>query len=157
MKRPFWMHQVVEYIIGVGLLAQALQAPKPALPAIGGGLVLVNAAVTHGPLGAFKLLDRQTHRVGDVVVVVLMVAMGVLGGSSVDSSGRVLLIGGAALLGFVTLRTDYTERSRSGARAAGAAVGPAAAGGSASRGEDIGRFAGRMTGAAVRTWRRRRS
>jgi hypothetical protein len=30
-KRPFWMHQLVEYVLGIVLIAQGLQSPTPAI------------------------------------------------------------------------------------------------------------------------------
>ena len=31
-QRPFWMHQVVEYLIGIVLIGAAFQAPEPVVP-----------------------------------------------------------------------------------------------------------------------------
>ena len=31
-KRPFWMHQLVEYILGVALVASGTQSPEPLVP-----------------------------------------------------------------------------------------------------------------------------
>ena len=66
--RPFWLHQAAEYLIGLVLVAQGLQSPTPVVPALAGGLVLVNAACVDGPLGAFRLClaadppDRRPRR-----------------------------------------------------------------------------------------------
>ena len=35
-QRPFWMHQIVEYLIGLVLIAASFQAPKPMVPAVMG-------------------------------------------------------------------------------------------------------------------------
>jgi len=35
-RRPFWIHQIVEYMIGIALIAAAIQQPKPAVPAVMG-------------------------------------------------------------------------------------------------------------------------
>ena len=48
-KRPFWMHQIAEYIIAVVFIAQGLQARTPGVPAVLGGLVLLNAASAKAP------------------------------------------------------------------------------------------------------------
>ena len=50
--RPFWIHQLAEYLIGVALVAQGLQEKDPLVPAVAGVLVIVNASVVRGPLGA---------------------------------------------------------------------------------------------------------
>ena len=44
VQRPFWMHQIVEYVLGVALIMTAVQQPEPAIPALMGLLILLNAA-----------------------------------------------------------------------------------------------------------------
>ena len=56
-KRPFWMHQIVEYILGGALVASGLQSPTPAVPSVLGGIVMLHAAITMGPVGAFRVLS----------------------------------------------------------------------------------------------------
>ena len=68
-KRPFWMHQVVEYILGGAMIAAGLQSPTPLVPSVVGGVIMLNAAITSGPLSAFRVLDRRVHRVIDIVVI----------------------------------------------------------------------------------------
>ena len=46
--RPFWIHQLVEYIIGLALIGQGMQDPQPLVPTAAGVLVLVNAAAVRG-------------------------------------------------------------------------------------------------------------
>ena len=58
VRRPFWLHQAAEYLIGLVLVAQGLQSPTPLVPTLAGGVVIVNAAVVEGPLGAFRLVPR---------------------------------------------------------------------------------------------------
>ena len=70
-KRPFWMHQMVEYILGVALIASGLQSPTPIVPGVLGLLIIVNAAITKGPVGAFRVISKKVHRVVDVFVIVL--------------------------------------------------------------------------------------
>ena len=38
--RPFWIHQLVEYLIGLALVAQGLQEQDPTVPAVAGMLVV---------------------------------------------------------------------------------------------------------------------
>jgi len=71
-QRPFWIHQIVEYMIGLILIAAAVQQPKPAVPAVMGLLIIINAAVTIGPAGAFRLMSRKVHRTLDIVVIVIL-------------------------------------------------------------------------------------
>jgi hypothetical protein len=37
-QRPFWMHQVVEYLIGIVLIGAAFQLPEPVVPCQGARL-----------------------------------------------------------------------------------------------------------------------
>ena len=72
--RPFWLHQAAEYLIGLVLVAQGLQSLDPVVPTLAGGLVILNAAVVDGPLGAFRLFSRRAHRIVDLVVIGVLVA-----------------------------------------------------------------------------------
>lgn len=112
VKRGFWAHQLVEYLLGIGAIATGAQSPKPLYPCIAGGLLLLNGASTEGPLAAFKLIPRRFHRFGDIVVILFMAIAAVVASGSIDVSGRVVLIGLAVVHTFVTLRTDYSKRAK---------------------------------------------
>jgi hypothetical protein len=90
-QRPFWMHQVVEYLIGLVLIGASFQAPKPAVPAVMGMLIMLNTAIAKGPASAFPLVGRTVHRWLDVVVMLLLVAALFQPAFDVDSTGRLLL------------------------------------------------------------------
>ena len=136
--RPFWLHQCAEYLIGLVLVAMGLQSIEPAVPTVAGGLVILNAALVDGPLGAFRLFSRRAHRVVDVVVIVALALGAVLPFVDVDSASRVLLAGGAVVLAVVWWNSAFeTRRSRATARAAVP---------QADRTQAIGRGAGRVAG-----------
>lgn len=145
-RRPFWIHQAVEYLLGIVLVMQGLQMPEPALPAIAGVVVLINAATAVGPLSAFRLQPRRIHRIVDLVVIALLVAGAVQPWLGSDPATRGLLLIVAGVLAVVWWYTDFAERSQRRQRRLDQA-GP--------RSEDIGRSAGRMAGNAVNAWRRR--
>ena len=147
-RRPFWLHQVVEYIIGLILVAQGLQGPEPLVPAVVGGVVLLNAAVAIGPLGAFRLVGRRLHRVLDLVAIGVVVAAAVQPWVDVDVGTRAIMIAIAVVYGFVWFYSDFAEKQARQQRRAAAATGD--------RGEDLGRTAGRLAGNAVTAWRRRK-
>lgn len=137
--RPFWLHQCAEYLIGLVLVAMGLQSMEPAVPTIAGGLVLLNAALVDGPLGAFRLFSRRGHRVADVVVIAGLAVVAVLPGLDLDATSRVLLGGSAAVLAVVWWNSAFeTRRART---AAGDAAAPPQ-----DRAEAIGRGAGRLAG-----------
>jgi hypothetical protein len=72
----FWVHQGVEYLLAVLLALAAVHLPArsigPVLAAAGALASL--AALTHGPLGAWKLISRPTHRLLDAALVIVLVA-----------------------------------------------------------------------------------
>lgn len=142
MKRPFWIHQLVEYLLAIALLSQGLRAAEPLVPTVLGVLLLVNVAVVDGPLSAWKAVSRRVHRLLDVALTVILVGATFLPGSLVASSTRVLIAGAAAVMAFMVWRSDYTERARRPpVRASGG------------RAEEVGRLAGRAVGHGVNTWR----
>ena len=64
--------------------------PDPVVPALAGGLVILNAAVVDGPLGAFRLFSRRAHRIADLVVIGVLVVLAVLPWLDVDNASRIL-------------------------------------------------------------------
>ncbi len=143
--RPFWMHQIVEYLIGLVLIGLAVQLPNPAVPAVLGLVVIINAAITKGAAGAFNLVGRKAHRALDVVVMVLLVAMAVQPWISSDTTGRIVLPAIAFVLFFIWANTDFGERSERRARRSAQ---------SADSSEELGRRAGRIVGQGVNAARR---
>ena len=144
MKRRFWAHQLVEYILGIAAIAAGAQSTEPLFPCLGGALLLLNASSTEGLLGAFRLVPRKLHRFFDDLLVVALRAMAIFGGKRIDSNGRVVLIGVAIFLAFITWRTDYSTRAER------RRVPPS------QRSEQAGRTAGRVAGNAVNMWKQRK-
>lgn len=166
--RPFWLHQLVEYILGITLVSQALQSPTPAVPAIAGAALLVNAAVVRGPLSAFRLVGRRAHRVLDVVVMAVTAVLAVQPWAEIDPGARVIMLGIVAVHAFVWWQSDLAEpapraapvaqaatRAPSGSVPKGSAPSSTAPSGSAGdRSTEVGRAAGRAVGAGMRAVRR---
>jgi uncharacterized membrane protein YhaH (DUF805 family) len=144
-KRPFWMHQLAEYVLGAVLIAQGLQSPTPLMPAVAGGLFLANAAMARGPLAAFRGVSRSLHRVFDVVVIVAVIGLAAQPWASIEGSTRVIMVAIAAVMGFLSWQTNYVERVKSPRPRITAADG---------RGAEVGRLAGRMLGDGVNAARR---
>jgi hypothetical protein len=139
-KRPFWLHQFAEYVIGAALVGSGLQSPSPEIPAVLGGLIIVNAAIVNAPLGAFRIVGRRVHRLLDFVLVGIGVLATALPG--LDLGTRIVQL--CCLIVFVTvvMNTNYspstTTRSSDRARQAGLD--------GRDRPEEIGRRAGRVAG-----------
>src|SRR5688572_15720642 len=91
-RRPFWLHQGAEYLLGLVLAAQGLQGPTPMIPALAGALIIINAALVDGPLGAFRAVSRRQHRWCDVVVILALVITAALPFLEIDNTSRVLMI-----------------------------------------------------------------
>ena len=137
--RPFWIHQAVEYLIGMALVAQAIQDPDPVIPALVGMLVILNAAIVRGPLGAFKWFGRAAHKWIDLGLMIVIALVAIQPFAEVPVSGRAIMLVILVPFAFLWFYTDWAERpSRKERREATA--GPT--------GEKIGRSAGRIAGAS---------
>ena len=145
-KRPFWMHQLVEYILGGALIASGLQSPTPLVPAVVGGLVMLHAALTIGPLGAFRVIGRRTHRVIDVVIISIEFLAVVQPWIELDNGTRIIIAGIASVHLFVWWNTNFAERPKS-----------ERVSGEGGRSAEVGRFAGRLVGNGVNAVRRPRA
>lgn len=161
-KRPFWMHQLVEYILGGALVASGLQSPDPLVPAVVGGVVLLFAASTKGAMSAFRLLDRRLHRWLDPVLVLVQIAAALQPWVSVDNATRAIMVAIAVVHAVVWLGSSFTEKPKRAKNAANAAnpasgasgAGAGSSGASGATGESdlstaIGQKAGRLVGGGV--------
>ena len=65
MKRRFWAHQLVEYIIGIAAIAAGAQSNEPMFPCIGGALLLLNDP----GVDSYRLSADicQTQKLGDAL------------------------------------------------------------------------------------------
>ena len=145
-KRPFWMHQLVEYILGGALVASGLQSPTPLVPSVLGGIVMIHSAITVGPLGAFRVIRRRLHRVIDPVVLLAEFVAAVQPWINLESGTRIIIVGIAFVHLFVWWQTSYAERVKSRR--------PVTAEGG--RSNEVGRLAGRLVGNGVNAVRKQR-
>lgn len=143
-QRPFWIHQLVEYLIGIVLISIGIQSPEPAVPAVLGLVVIANAAIARGGAGAFRLVGPRTHKAMDVVVMLALVALAVQPWISVDVTNRLVLGAIAFVLFFVWFHTDFDTRVERKARRADRARAGS---------EDVGRTAGRVVGGGLKAVR----
>jgi hypothetical protein len=145
--RPFWLHQVVEYVIGIVLISAAFQSPAPEVASAMGVLIMINAAIAVGPAGAFRIVPRSLHRWFDVVLMALLVGIAIQPWLDIDGTNRMMIGAIAFVLFFVWFHTDFEDREGRKARRAARAK-PSS--------EQRGRHAGRMIGDsvnAVKRWR----
>lgn len=144
-KRPFWMHQVVEYILGGAMVASGLQSPTPVVPSVVGAVIMLHAAITIGPVGAFRVIDRRVHRVLDVLVIAVEVLGAVQPWIHLDGGTRIVVVGIAFVHLFVWWQTSYAMRTKSPSVST-----------EGGRSTEIGRIAGRLVGNGVNAVRRPR-
>ena len=166
VKRSFWMHQGAEYVIGVVFVAQGLQSPTPLVPSLLGGLVVLNTAMSKGPLGAFQVFGHRAHKMLDAVVILATVIAAVQPVVSVDNVTRTLMGLLAFALGFIWIQSDFTEKVKvpRGSRRGGASKGgaesaqpaPEPVQPDASVASSVGRSAGRLVGNGVNAYRKRK-
>lgn len=145
-QRPFWLHQGAEYLFGLMLIAGGMQNPEPLFPVLAGGLIVLNAAIVTGPLGAWRTVGRPLHRWLDVVVMAAVAIAAVLPFLSIDNASRLMMLGVVAVMAVVWTTTDFRTP---GPRARPAGL-PAA------RSESIGRAAGRLVNQSRAYARKRR-
>jgi hypothetical protein len=105
--RPFWVHQGAEYVIGLALVASGMQNPDPLYPILAGGLILVNAAMVAGPLGAWRAVSRPLHRWFDVAVMATVAAAAALPVLTIDAASRLMMFGAVAVMAVVWNTTNF--------------------------------------------------
>ena len=112
--RPYWLHQVAEYIIGFVMLLMITRAHGDAGPllAAGGVLVLLNVAISGPPAGCLHVVSRPVHKWTDVGVVAALVAIPVVLRERATSTVWITMIGCAVVLLVVRLTTNYTVKPK---------------------------------------------
>ncbi len=138
------MHQLVEYILGIALISQGVQSPRPLVPSLFGLAIMINASAVAGPLSAFRAIPRRVHRIADFVLAAAMVVGAVVLRRHIDGSSQFVVIGVGLVMGFIAWRTNYAEKPKRV---------PVAADG---RSDEIGRMAGRVAAGGVKLYRRRK-
>lgn len=152
-KRPFWMHQLVEYLLGLLLISFGARSLTPLMPCVLGALIVINAAITRGPMSAFRGIPRSVHRRLDVVLVVVAVGFALQPVVEIESAGRVLIVVAAGALVFLWSQSSFAEKVPRARRTR--STGVPVSNEAIDRGVQIGRTAGRWVGEGVNAVRRR--
>ena len=154
---PFWIHQVVEYLLGALLLTQAIQTSRPLIPVLLGLAVILLAATADGPVAAFRIVPRPLHRVLDLVVLATIVVAGVVFRDELGTAGLVFTVLAAAGLAGLVIRTDYRAKPRRTkpvvAPVVDEAQPPPPPTGPVSKAERMSRAAGRALGRGIKSYR----
>lgn len=155
-KRPFWMHQLVEYILGGALVASGLQSPYPVMPTVLGGVIMLHAAMTKGALAAFNVIPRRIHRFIDPAIIVLVVLSAVRPWVEIDDGTRVIVFGIAAVHLVVWLSSSFAEKPKKAKNATNASSAPASPADPNDRSVVVGQKAGRLAASGVLFARRQK-
>jgi hypothetical protein len=110
-NRPFWMHQLVEYLIGAVFVSTAFGSSTPVVPSVIGAIVMINAAIAIGPSGAFRLVPRRVHRWVDVAIIALIAVATVQPVIAIDANARLLMGLLGVVFAFVWWNSDFSTRS----------------------------------------------
>ncbi len=162
------MHQAAEYLIGVAFVASGLQSPTPIVPTLMGGLIMINTACSKGPLSAFQVFGKRSHRILDALLVVLTVVAAVQPFVEIDSGTRLIMVLLAVCMGVIWMQSDFSERAKKPRRSAPTSVDdgllaqavaapPVISAPDGSTADTIGRSAGRLAGKGVNYYRSRKA
>ena len=110
MLRPFWLHQAAEYLIGLVLVAVGPAEPRSGRADARRRVVILNAALVDGPLGAFRLFSRRAHRVADLVVIGSLVVARRAAVVNLENASRIMIAVCAVILGFVWWNSSFERR-----------------------------------------------
>ncbi len=155
-KRPFWMHQLVEYILGGALVASGLQSPYPIMPTVLGGVIMLHAAMTKGALAAFNVIPRQIHRFIDPAIIVLVLLSAIRPWVEIDDGTRVIVFGIAAVHFVVWLSSSFAEKQKKQKRGSVATAVSSAPADPNDRSVVVGQKVGRMAASGVLFARRQK-
>ncbi len=112
--RPYWLHQVAEYVVGLIMLLFVTRVDADAVPllAAGGVLVLLNTAISGPPAGCVRVVSRPVHKWTDVGVVVALVAIPIVFHDRASTNVWFTMLGCATVLLVVRLTTNYGVKSK---------------------------------------------
>ncbi len=150
MKMPFWIHQLMEYALGLALLLQAPHADLPVVLLAAGAGVIILAGSAKGPLAAWRGVDRRTHRRLDVAVATAAIVVAAVFWSrlGLTSGGTIVVVALFLLL----LASSVDVRERPPRTWPGRGSVPSLPKDS----EEIGRVAGRVVVKGVQAYRKRK-
>jgi hypothetical protein len=104
---PFWLHQLVELLLGLLLLVEGARTGEHTVVLVSMGAVLLLLALcSEGALGAWPWIGRRVHRGLDLVVAVGLAVSPLLLG--LDRVLAIVVLEAAALaMAWLAFRTDW--------------------------------------------------
>jgi hypothetical protein len=108
---PFWIHQLVELLLGILLLVQGARTGEhTAVLVTLGTLLLLLALCSDGALAAWPWIGRRLHRVLDVVAAAVLALSPLVLGLDHLFAIVILEVAAAAML-WLALRTEWRTRA----------------------------------------------
>jgi hypothetical protein len=109
---PFWIHQLVELLLGSLLLVQGARTGEhTAVLVTLGGLLLLLALCSDGAFGAWRWINRRVHRVLDLIAVAVLALSPLLLGLDHVLPIVILEVAAGAML-WLALRTEWRAPAR---------------------------------------------
>ena len=109
---PFWLHQLVELLLGILLLVEGARTGQHTVVLVSlGGVLLLLALCSDGALGAWTWIGRRVHRVLDLVVAAVLAVSPLLFGLDHLLAIVILEVAAAAML-WLALRTEWRRREK---------------------------------------------
>lgn len=110
---PFWIHQLVELLLGGLLLVQGARTGEHTAVLVSlGAVLLLLALCSDGALGAWPWLGRRVHRVLDLVAAAVLALSPLLLGLDHLLAIVVLEVAAGAMV-WLALRTDWRTKPKS--------------------------------------------
>ncbi len=103
-------HQAGDYVVAALLLLSLSRADVPAWPLAIGAVGLVNAAMTRGPLAAYRRIPLPLHGAIDVMLVVVCIAGAITVRS--NRTDALVLVSAAVLHGTNVWLSRAVERAK---------------------------------------------
>lgn len=116
---PFWVHQVVDMLLGVLVMVEGARDGNHTAVLVGfGAALLLLSLLSDGALGAWSLIGRRTHRVVDVLLALAFAAAPLVFSIS-DALPIAVLEGAAIALLWLSIRTSWVKRPSAAQRGLG--------------------------------------
>jgi hypothetical protein len=109
---PFLAHQIAEYVVAIALIAVGFHESGGAEVSllVPGFLLAALNLLTASPLGAFRLLSRRAHHLGDLSIAAALIALPIVFSSRLHAAGIAISEVVAALIIWMERATIYSPK-----------------------------------------------
>jgi hypothetical protein len=109
---PFLAHQIAEYVVAIALIAVGFHESGGAELSlvVPGFLLAALNLITASPLGAFRLLSRRAHHLGDLLIAAALIALPIVFSARLHAAGIAISEVVAALIIWMERATSYSPK-----------------------------------------------